>query len=262
MWTREQWTNEWFETEAFWIFAVLQTQRVFALKFVSSQALCTLVCTVKKHESCCFPPCAPCSKFCGVWSSVYIVTSCSGPCSEEAERLCQVALDGPMVTTISTGLERGESRQHLDTSVVKSCAHTATHNHTQKNTHTHSVLIYSWVCSCRGWQDHCWLDWNAADACCSSHLTNTHMYTYTHNLKTYTHRESHCVSGEHIHIDWPEAIFLTVSIQSWMRHVAPNDPPAPPPTHTHKQRVFIVDAMVTLTMETLASDVPFHENIY
>lgn len=205
-------------------------------------SVCSIVCFISGIvHACvhsCLSPCTLCSKFCSVWSSVNIVTSCSGPCSEESERLCQVALDGPMVTTISTGPERGESRQHLDTSVVKSCA-----------------LIYSWVCSCRGWQDHCWLDWNAADACCSPHLTNTHMYTHTQ-------RERHCVSGEHIHIDWPEAIFLTVSIQSWMMHVVPNDPPAPPPTHTHKQRVFIVDPMVTLTMETLASDVPFHENIY
>lgn len=90
-------------------------------------------------------------------------------------------------------------------------------------------------------------------------LTSPDKHTHVH---THTQRERHCVSGEHIHIDWPEAIFLTVSIQSWMMHVVPNDPPAPPPTHTHKQRVFIVDPMVTLTMETLASDVPFHENIY
>lgn len=60
------------------------------------------------------------------------------------------------------------------------------------NTHTrtHKVLIYSWVWSCRGWQDHCWLDWNAADACCSPHLTNKHT-THTHTQQRLWGAHSH-----------------------------------------------------------------------
>lgn len=89
------------------------------------------------------------------------------------------------------------------------------HQHTQWDTHKHTVLIYSWVWSCGGWQDHCWLDWNAADVCCSN---NTH-----------TQRES-SISGEHTQFDLQLFFLRCQSIPNAHGSI---DTPHPHPVLTH-----------------------------
>lgn len=120
-----------------------------------------------------------------------------------------------------------------------------------KHTHINTTLIYSRVWSRWGWQDRCWLDWNAADACCYSQHTHTPAHTHTPLGRTFT-------------LIIPAAIFLQVSVHAWMMHMASHDPPPPPPpppissTHTLSNthtalcsECFQCDTTVTFTMETL-----------
>lgn len=56
-----------------------------------------------------------------------------------------------------------------------------------KHTHINTTLIYSRVWSRWGWQDRCWLDWNAADACCYSQHTHTHPHIHTLRWGEHSH---------------------------------------------------------------------------
>ncbi len=112
------------------------------------------------------------------------------------------------------------------------------HSHTQSCTHTytHNILIYSWVWSCRGWQDHCWLDWNAAEVCCSPHLTNTHTHTHTHRKRK---REQY-LKGTHSNwLDLQLFFFRCRSITEWCTgflshtHISSNHTDTHSHTHTH-----------------------------